>query len=215
MRKDTDIWRGTSVTPLESQLMYIHCGEWGGRQLRETRKTTRDADDQVHLRLWSDFYRRLNFLSASPMWPSALRLGAVRLWAAACGSLVCVVDSSGPQSGRGVMGTRSHHCYSHSLGEQVRRGRVSFNPLILTRRTRTGKSLTREATAQPKSFGSKVEIVQGSRNVDQEVALPFGFLWSRGMKSAVLCLQSDSQDLSLGPHICEHTQYAREFIRNL
>lgn len=29
------------------------------------------------------------------------------------------------------MGTRSHHCYSHSLGEQVRRGRVSFNLLIL------------------------------------------------------------------------------------
>lgn len=77
------------------------------------------------------------------------------------------------------------------------------------------KSLAQEAMAQPKSFGSKVEIVQGSRNVDQEVALSFGFLWSRGMKSAVLCLQSDSKDLSLGPHIYEHTQYAREFIWNL
>lgn len=38
------------------------------------------------------------------------------------------------------------------------------------------KSLAQEAMAQPKSFGSKVEIVQGSRNVDQEVALSFGFL---------------------------------------
>lgn len=42
------------------------------------------------------------------------------------------------------------------------------------------ESVAQEAMVQPKSFGSKVEIVQGSRNGDQEVALSFGFLMKQG-----------------------------------
>lgn len=59
------------------------------------------------------------------------------------------------------------------------------------------KSLAQEAMAQPKSFGSKVEIVQGSRNIDQQVALIFWVFMKQGHEVRVLCLQSDSKDLQV------------------
>lgn len=60
---------------------------------------------------------------------------------------------------RGVMATGSRVLEPHYWGASQER--LSFNLLILRRQTRTEKSLAQEAAAQPKSFGSKVEIVKG------------------------------------------------------
>lgn len=68
--------------------------------------TQRDADDQVGLWL----IRFLQEITFPFLWPGmtpappALPLGAGGFWAAACGQLVCVVESSWLQSGRGCGG---------------------------------------------------------------------------------------------------------------
>lgn len=76
------------------------------------------------------------------------------------------------------MGTRPHLLQPQDWGASQKR--LSCDLLILKSKHGQERSLAQEAMVQPKSFGSKVEIVQGSRNVDQEVALSFGFLMKQG-----------------------------------
>lgn len=113
---------------------------------------------------------------------------------------------------RGAMATGSRVLEQHYWGASQER--LSFNLLILRRQTRTEKSLAQEAAAQPKSFGSKVEIVQGVETSAKRQLYLLGFV-RQGHEVSSSELQSDSKDLSSGPCIGEHTQYAREFIRNL
>lgn len=142
---------------------------------------------------WPNFYRRLNSHYVGPAGPPALPLGTGRLWAAAWGPPVCAADSSWLQS--------------HSVGEQVKRGWASTCWFL-------GGGKHEQEKSGPSPLVPKWRLSKGVETLTKRQLYLLGFM-KQGREVSDSELQSDSKDLSSGPCIGEHTQYAREFIRNL
>lgn len=213
MRKDADIWSGASGTTLQSQLVYIHCGVW---QLSETRKTARDADDQVGLWL----IRFLQEIIFPFLWPGVTPAPQLFLWEQGASGLQPVAHRCvwlrvhDSKVGGGVVGTRSHLCYSHSIGEQVKRGWAATCWFL---RGKHGQERVwpKRQWHSPSPLVPKWRLSKRVETSTRKWLYLLGFYEAGAWSQRFCCLQSDSKDLSLGPHIYEHTQYAREFIWNL